>query len=216
MKRVILIIIGLVLIGFGLFSLFNETDEETINDENVTIGYIFAIEDNRILVAEGLSEGIEKYSGDIDELKGSAVWFTITEETEILDSEGDIADQDVFELKKEVEVYSKDPLLMSYPAQGGADKVVLTGEVYNFEEIDFDKVGNLILNNPGFEEGFWYLSFDEPGQHLAIKLLFDTNSICIYEEEKVCDQEIFTPGDRVWVIGKESGDDVLVKKLIKQ
>ncbi|MEX1087054.1 MAG: hypothetical protein WEC58_00810, partial [Candidatus Paceibacterota bacterium] len=51
-------------------------------------GFIFAISENRILVAESLASGVKEYTGELGELRGTAVWYVVSSDTEITDQDG--------------------------------------------------------------------------------------------------------------------------------
>ncbi len=77
------------------------------------------------------------------------------------------------------------------------------------ENIDFNRTGNLIMNNPGFEEGVWYLIYETPGSPAnSVKLSFDENSSC--GNKNCSDLKI---GERVSVSGLNKDGSVIVKKL---
>lgn len=81
--------------------------------------------------------------------------------------------------------------------------------------IDFEKTGNLVKDNPGMEEGVWYLVFDEPGAPGSnVKLDFTESSICAEgQENNTCDPTQFTQGDRVKVLGQSADGMVRVMRL---
>ncbi len=74
--------------------------------------------------------------------------------------------------------------------------------------------GNLLKDNPGFEPGVWYLSYEEAGAPgLAVKLVFDGESRCGSEGMlKVCDIS-FDQGERVHIEGIKENDVVRVTTL---
>lgn len=82
----------------------------------------------------------------------------------------------------------------------------------NKEEDIFFKEGNLMINNPGFIEGVWYLSYESQGNSAnSIKLSFNENSIC--NNETNCSDLV--SGDRVEIRGVETNNEVLIKELRK-
>ena len=119
-NTLIIIFIILVLMAGASYFLGEKTDGP--HEEIYIVGKIYSISENRILIAEGL-EG-EEYTGNIDELRGNAIWLTIKEETEIKGRKN-IED---FNLGDEIEVWIVGPVLESYPAQGVASKIVLISE----------------------------------------------------------------------------------------
>ena len=82
---------------------------------------------------------------------------------------------------------------------------------------NFLKTGNLVKGNPGMEAGIWYLVFEEAGRPaVSAKLVFDEKSQCEEKgEPKKCDPSAFSQGERAEVSGYNSGQDVLVYKLIR-
>jgi hypothetical protein len=192
------------------------TGERYVREEARFDGYVFAIEDARFLLAERLAPGVSEYTGELEELQGSAVWFRWTESTEVTGREGEPQSIDAVSVGSGVEVYTTGPLLLSYPAQGGADRIVLTGEAYDpaGEEV-FSETGNLMRDNPGFTPGVWYVSFEAPGQPaLAQALVFDGESRCVSGmNESVCDPETFEQGSRALVEGVMTDDGVRVETL---
>jgi hypothetical protein len=133
MKKIIYIILGIVVLVGLLIFISNRANEPQPEGADIE-GFIFAMEENRVLVAEGLYFGIEEYDGDIDELLGNAIWFTLTEETEIVDRAGNVIEREALELQQGVQVWTTGYILESYPARAEASRMVLTGEVY---EADF-------------------------------------------------------------------------------
>lgn len=130
-KNIFIYLIIIVVAIAAMFILFQFVDEpQDFDVENQMIGYIFSIEGNRILVVESLSEGVSEYTGEFEELQGEAVWFTITGETEITNVDGFNLEISDLGLNMGVEVYSTGAMALSYPAQAGADRVIVTGEVY--------------------------------------------------------------------------------------
>ena len=87
-------------------------------------GKIVAISEREVLIAEGL-EG-EEYGGDIEKLRGNAVWFTVEEETEITGpDEGEFFSLADLEIGQTVEVWDTGFILETYPAQATALKIKL-------------------------------------------------------------------------------------------
>lgn len=93
-------------------------------------GEIYAIKDSRVLVAEG-HEG-EVYGGDIDKLVGTAMWFTVTEDTELINEQEESLNEEQLEEGMKVVVFSTGPVLESYPAQATAARV----------EVDLSSIDN--------------------------------------------------------------------------
>lgn len=85
------------------------------------------------------------------------------------------------------------------------------------QEINFTKTGNLTKNNPGAEEGVWYLVYEETGSPgLSTKLEFTDESDCeLFDTQGKCtdlvtDERI---GTRVRVEGYKDDDSVEVVSL---
>lgn len=79
------------------------------------------------------------------------------------------------------------------------------------ENINFSRTGNLINNNPGFENNIWYLSYETPGAPAnSVKLSFDEESFCKNGNNSCFNLSV---GARVEVKGIEKGGNVLVKEL---
>ena len=81
-------------------------------------------------------------------------------------------------------------------------------------EEPFVNDGILLKDNPGFEPGVWYLSYEEPGAPgLSVPLVFDHDSRCGSEGMlTICDIS-FDQGQRVHVEGARVGEAVQVVKL---
>jgi len=75
-------------------------------------------------------------------------------------------------------------------------------DIFEEENINFIKTGNVVMNNPGMEEGIWYLIYEEPGSPAQIIELF-------FEEEKN-----INIGDRLTIEGVLEGDRVIVKRIV--
>ena len=79
------------------------------------------------------------------------------------------------------------------------------------ENINFSEEGNIIINNPGFAENIWYLSYEKSGAPAnSIKLSFDGNSVCKNETDLCSD---LVSGERVEIRGMENNGEVLVREL---
>jgi hypothetical protein len=79
------------------------------------------------------------------------------------------------------------------------------------DNIDFSKEGNILINNPGFIENVWYLSYETPGAPAnSVKLSFDEKSVCENQKESCLD---LTNGERVEIRGIENNNEVLVREL---
>ncbi len=98
-------------------------EEGRLTEDPYIMGEIHSISENRILVAEE-SRGKE-YTGDINELKGNAIWVTIKEETQLLDSGKNSLELKDLEIGMEVEVWVKGFILESYPARATGFKILV-------------------------------------------------------------------------------------------
>jgi hypothetical protein len=79
------------------------------------------------------------------------------------------------------------------------------------ENINFFKEGNILINNPGFEEGIWYLSYETQGSPAnSIKLSFDETSVCKNQKNSCL---YLIAGERVEIRGIERNNEVLIKEL---
>ncbi len=87
------------------------------------------------------------------------------------------------------------------------------------ETAGFSETGNIVINNPGFEEDVFYLSYEKPGQvGLSEKLIFNEDSSCVKEQEVNCNETIPEnredwSGKRVKVDGSETEEGIIVEKL---
>ncbi len=88
-------------------------------------GYIINIteEAESLLVAEGLRT--KEYTGDIEELKGDAIYLTIDEKTKIRKKDTEVSLVDL-NVEEKVTIWVTGPVLESYPARGTAFKIVVT------------------------------------------------------------------------------------------
>ena len=81
------------------------------------------------------------------------------------------------------------------------------------ESINFIKEGNLMINNPGFIDDVWYLSYESQGNSAnSVKLSFDENSVC-KNETNLCSDLI--SGERVEIMGIDLDGEVLIRELKK-
>ncbi len=123
MKNIVIIIIVLLLLLAGTFYFYDNKEEKGV----YYTGVVYAKEDARILVAEGV-EG-EEYTGDIEELTGEAGWFSVKEETKIKEGKKDFLFEDIRE-GDIVEVFVVDPVMESYPLQAAAKTITVTPLCY--------------------------------------------------------------------------------------
>jgi len=100
-------------------------------------GKIVSISEREVLVAEGL-EG-EEYDGDIEKLRGNAIWFTIDEETKIKGIEEEDFSLTDLKVGQRVEVWNIGLIMESYPAQGTALKIKLVEKEIEEKEYEEEK-----------------------------------------------------------------------------
>ena len=82
------------------------------------------------------------------------------------------------------------------------------------ETVGFSEVGNIMINNPGFEKGSFYLSYGKPGQvGLSEKLIFDEDSVCIKSEELNCKELISKINKEDWSGKRKSSANLLPQAL---
>lgn len=132
MKRTVLLMVlfvSLVLIITTAFVFMKNDDEKTAD----VTGYVFSIVEDGFLVAEGI-RGESLYDGDIERLVGEAIRFTVMEKTDILDNIGDKVSFSDISVYDEVEVWIEGAINESYPAQGEALKVRITGNIFDPKE----------------------------------------------------------------------------------
>lgn len=81
--------------------------------------------------------------------------------------------------------------------------------------VNFKEVGNLLHNNPGLEEGAWYLSYEEPARPgIVVRLLLTASTTCGTDSTaEGCDLSKFAAGQRVSVEGSRQDDSVTVMRL---
>ncbi len=124
-KFQIVSIIACFILAISIFAGLRIIDERTrprkYLEEGIYInGEIYAIEGNRILVAEGITR--EEFTGDINELVGNAIWLNIDENTRIIKNNQNSSFEEL-ELYDSVNVWTEGIILESYPARGTASKI---------------------------------------------------------------------------------------------
>ncbi len=128
-KKILIFLLLAIFLGVFLFfylgggDILQHEEEIAMVDEVSIKGKIYLIEENSILVAEGIKT--DEYDGNTQNLEGEAVWFTIGEDTEIEDREGEEVSFDDLEVEDSVEVWSVGVVLESYPAQARAGVIVV-------------------------------------------------------------------------------------------
>jgi hypothetical protein len=82
---------------------------------------------------------------------------------------------------------------------------------------DFNQIGNLVKDNPGFQPDSWYLVYELPGQPgLSKRLEFDSASACAVNAPAApCDLSKLEQGARVRVEGRSIGEEVLLVRTIQ-
>ncbi len=87
-------------------------------------------------------------------------------------------------------------------------------------QADFQKVGNITRDNPGFPAGVWHLTYEAPGEPALTKaLIFTDETVCIAGGETgICDPERMEVGARVEIEGKEKeeGVEVMVLRFLEE
>lgn len=111
----------------------NDSEEEA--PEISYIGYVFEMSEDSLLVAEGL-EGEGSFEGDMERLVGEAYRLNITDETVILDEEGESTFFSKINLNDEIKFLTDNELFENYPAQADAIEIEKTGLVFEIEEPD--------------------------------------------------------------------------------
>ena len=83
-------------------------------------------------------------------------------------------------------------------------------------ETNFEKTGNLMIDNPGFEPNTWYLSYEVPGKAgLAVKLEFTESSMCSFAgQDALCYEPSLSPGLNVTITGVKEDNTVTVTYMI--
>jgi hypothetical protein len=83
---------------------------------------------------------------------------------------------------------------------------------------DFSETGNLIKDNPGFRPGTWYVVYEKQGAPaLNSELKFNTESLCqINSISQSCPDTSLESGDRVQVTGWKINGAVVVKNMAIQ
>ena len=128
MNKNLIIITLIIVLLCSIFILSSQESiqiEDEVNEQENQYyikGTIYSIDDERILVAEGLAS--EKYTGNFEELEGRAVWFSVGDETEIKYN-NEIQSFDNLEIGMQVEVFTSGGMDQSYPEQGSADSVII-------------------------------------------------------------------------------------------
>ena len=119
-------LIGIIIICYCFFNIITPENVAPENKNSIK-GYILNIssaqQNNNSIIGSVLIEGtVNNYS------QSTHVSFTITEKTEILkhqNSENYLITFDELKQGQSVEITSTQPMLMSYPAQSNADKIVV-------------------------------------------------------------------------------------------
>ncbi|GEM_PF-2115632 len=128
-KRVIIIIIVVVLVGIGVMMSFKfdfGMDLKEENDEPYISGEICLVSDDNVLLAEEIDA--EECTGDLNELKGSAGYFRVDEETKIIGKEGKEIPFDELMPGNQAKIWTVGPIMESYPVQASASKIELLEE----------------------------------------------------------------------------------------
>ncbi len=133
MKKIIISLLVIIIIALGAYLIFREKEApDPIFESSYIIGQIYEIDDNKILLAEGI-EG--EYDGFIDGFLGEAGWFTIQEETELIGLENEEIVFKNLRIGNKVEVWVRGPVLDSYPIQAFAERIVIIEEGEEINDI---------------------------------------------------------------------------------
>ena len=84
-------------------------------------------------------------------------------------------------------------------------------------DVNFEKIGNLVKNNPGLKADVWYLTYEEAGKPaFNTELAITASSTCLYgmDRELPCESLDFDQGERVKITGAEKEGVVTVKNLM--
>jgi hypothetical protein len=88
-----------------------------------------------------------------------------------------------------------------------------SGEEVNYE-VNFNKIGHIVENLAGGEEGRLYLVYEEPGKPgLKVKLAFEGVSRCLTEGKESPCNPWPQSGSRAKVVGIEGNGEVMVRSL---
>ncbi len=126
MKNIFIIIVImltlLVLMSVGC----KDSDDEPAAEISIHSGLIYMIEDNRVLVVEGI-ESVNIPWNSWFEKGARAIMFSVTSDT-IIGLNGEVVNAEFLERGQAVEVRYSGPIAESYPEQGGADKIIIIQE----------------------------------------------------------------------------------------
>lgn len=119
-------LVGILIVGYGFLNTVMPENAAVKNENNMK-GYILNIsnaqQNNKEIIGSVLVDG----TMDSDN-QSTPVSFKITKKTEIfkqLNGENYLITFDELKTGQNVEITSTGPMLMSYPAQAGADKIVV-------------------------------------------------------------------------------------------
>ncbi len=143
---IVFILVVLVIIGIYLWGVDNgiaPTEEPHI------VGEIVAVSDNRVLIAEEIKK--EEYTGEPDDLIGNVIWFSVDNDTELIGIDGETISFEQLIVGLRVKAWASGKILLSYPAQGEARKILLIEHQENQEVLACyigGCSGELCTNNP--------------------------------------------------------------------
>jgi hypothetical protein len=100
--------------------------DNTVDETAKQSGLIFMIEDNRVLVVDGIENVNIPWNSWFENGK-RAIMFGVTEDTEI-ELNGEAVTVERLKRGQAVEVWYSGPLAESYPEQGSADRIVIINE----------------------------------------------------------------------------------------
>jgi eight-cysteine-cluster-containing protein len=127
MRKIATIIIIVFLLGVATLYLYDKDFEEPLNfDDPYITGSIYDINEERVLVTEGVE--------DEDELgimfTGKAIWLSVTEETKILNSNDEEISFNELEIGERVTAWTTGVIAESYPEQGTAKMIKKEAELF--------------------------------------------------------------------------------------
>ncbi len=123
MKKAFIIAFALIILVLVGIYIWGADNGLAPTDEPYIVGEIVAVSENRVLIAEAV-EG-EEYTGELDQLIGNAIWLSVDDDTELIGIDGETVSFDELTIGSRVEAWAYDEILLSYPAQGGARKILL-------------------------------------------------------------------------------------------
>jgi uncharacterized protein with FMN-binding domain len=120
------VITGATTTSKSILKAIEDALQKAVNPESeaAITGLIFAVENGRILVVEGI-ESVEIAYDEWFQDGKHAIWLDITEKTLVTDINGRSVESSVLEKGNTVAVWTEGGIQKSYPAQGIAAKIVI-------------------------------------------------------------------------------------------